>query len=1007
MRLHTMAVTAFGPFARTENVDFDQLFSAGVFLLKGVTGAGKTSVLDAVCFALYGTVPGHRPTTRLRSDHAPDTLRTRVELQFSVSGRRFKITRTPAQTYRSLRAKDGTATAQATAHLHERITHPDGTTAWEPVSAHIQETGTQITTLLGLTKEQFCQVVLLPQGDFAKFLHASAGDRRALLSHLFTTHRFQDLQNWLAAHRNTLKADLQQAQGIIDHLSGRIEQAAGPHLTETTPLTKTTPPPSTPHRTTLLPWTQNLLTRATAALETARAAEAKADQAHQAAKAALATVVDLAGRQQRHREALARRTTLDRGREDNQHLRTRLEHARGAEHLRPLLAAVRTNADQLAKAKDAERDRRSLLDTAHTHATVPELEQAHQDLHAALGRLEALRPREERHTELAHRIATMDEKEKLAQEELDDTQEWLDSWPRTHAAATERITVLRGVADRIPQLAKDEDKLAKQLEFAETRDALAAELDKAARTAARRGDQARAAQQKWLDLREQRLNGMAAELAGDLKDGRPCAVCGSPEHPRPARPSAQQPTRADEEKAAQAYEKAGKLHEAADRTRADLATRHAQATGAAGEEPVAGLRTRLEQACTAHTEAQQEAADLVEAQQHLEELQTEHERRTHQRAQAQKQVTEAQSRATTLRQEQQQIVRELDEARADAPTLEQRITTLTGTRDRLSDVIEYARRTAAVAARLADSTSTARDSAAEAGFSTFEEAGGALQPPAAVQQWQKELEQWDKDDAAVTDLLSAPELVEAGQLPTADPVVAQTVLTAAEAAVKSATNNAHEAHTRVIELRHLTDELTPAEAALEGLRADHALADRLAEVANGRSTANTLSMELEAYVLADRLKEIVTAANTRLTGMTSERFQLVYSQEKEPGRGRAKAGLTLRILDNWTGLERETSTLSGGETFTTSLALALGLADVVTGEAGGRPLGVLFVDEGFGSLDEQSLTDVMDVLDQLRAGDRAVGVVSHVGDLSDRIPTQLHIRKERNGSTVHPVLAGA
>ncbi|MFJ9446597.1 SbcC/MukB-like Walker B domain-containing protein [Kitasatospora sp. NPDC101235] len=311
------------------------------------------------------------------------------------------------------------------------------------------------------------------------------------------------------------------------------------------------------------------------------------------------------------------------------------------------------------------------------------------------------------------------------------------------------------------------------------------------------------------------------------------------------------------------------------------------------------------------------------------------------------------------------------------------------------------------ATRHTDATETARNSAAEAGFRTLDEATDALQPVTAVRQWQTELDQWDKDDAAVADLLTTPELVDAVRLAPADPAAAQAAVAAAEAAVKAAANTTHEAHTRATELRRLTDELTPSVATLERLRADHALADRLAEVAGGRSTANTLSMELEAYVLAGRLKEIATAANTRLLTMTSERFQLVYSQDKDPGKGRAKAGLTLRILDNWTGLERETATLSGGETFTTSLALALGLADVVTGEAGGRPLGVLFVDEGFGSLDEQSLTDVMDVLDQLRAGDRAVGVVSHVGDLSNRIPTQLHIRKERNGSTVHSVLADA
>ncbi|MGW7444887.1 AAA family ATPase [Kitasatospora sp. NPDC054795] len=999
MRLHTMTVTAFGPFARTEDIDFDQLFNAGVFLLKGVTGAGKTSVLDAVCFALYGSVPGHRPTARLRSDHAPDTLRTHVELQFSASGRRFKIARTPTQTYRSTRAKDGTATHQATAHLHERTTRPDGSTMWEPVSAHVQETGAQITALLGLTKEQFCQVVLLPQGDFAKFLHASANDRRALLSHLFTTHRFQDLQTWLKEHRDTVRDNLQQAQGAVDRLGSRIEQAAGPRLAEATP------PPGAPCGTDLLPWAHDLLARATAAHDTARAAEEKTDQIHKAAKATLTTTGDLAGRQQRYSEALARRTALDQSREHNERLRVGLKHARSAEHLRPLLAAVDVGADQLATTRATEREHRRLLDTTHATATAPELEQVHQDLNTTLGRLEALRPREERHTELAHQIVTLEEKEKLGKEELEDAQEWLDIWPDTHATATDRLAALRSAAERVPQLAKEENALIQQVEAAEDRDTLAAELEKATKSANKRGDQARVAQKTWLDLREQRLNGMAAELAGDLQAGRPCAVCGSPEHPRPAQPSAQQPTRADEEKAAQSYDKARELHEAADQARTDVATRHAQAKGAAGAEPATLLRTRLEQAHTVHVTAQQQAAELLEAQQALEELRAEHDRRAQQLTRAQQQVTEAQSRATTLRQEQQQIIHELDEARADAPTLERRITTLTQHRDRLAEVIEHARRTTAAATRHTDATETARNSAVEAGFPTLDEAADALRPADTVRQWQTELDQRDKDDAAVADLLTTPELVEAAQLPPADPIAAQTALTEAEAAVKAATNTTHEARTRATEIHRLTDELTPAVAALELLQADHALSDRLAEVANGRSTANTLSMELEAYVLASRLKEIVIAANTRLLNMTSERFQLVYSQDKDPGRGRAKAGLTLRIHDNWTGLEREASTLSGGETFTTSLALALGLADVVTGEAGGRPLGVLFVDEGFGSLDEQSLTDVMDVLDQLRAGDRAVGVVSHVGDLSDRIPTQLHIRKERTGSTVHPVLA--
>lgn len=206
--------------------------------------------------------------------------------------------------------------------------------------------------------------------------------------------------------------------------------------------------------------------------------------------------------------------------------------------------------------------------------------------------------------------------------------------------------------------------------------------------------------------------------------------------PAAAPSSEQQPTRADEDKAAQAYEKAKKVHEAADKTRNDLAAQHARALGAAGAEPVAELQAQLGEARTVHQAAQKEAAELVEAQQRLGELQAEHDRREHQRTQARQQVTESQTRARALLQEQEQIAHELDEARSDAPTLEQRITELTAASDRLAGVIEQVGQTAAAATRHDDALATSHDSAAKAGFPTLEEAADALQPAVTLQQWQ-------------------------------------------------------------------------------------------------------------------------------------------------------------------------------------------------------------------------------------------------------------------------------
>ncbi|XQE90895.1 AAA family ATPase [Streptomyces microflavus] len=244
MYLHHLTVQAFGPFARTESVDFDALASNGLFLLRGDTGAGKTSILDAVCFALYGTVPGIRPTHRLRSDHAPTGTRTQIILEFSAAGRRLRITRKPKQSYPSTRAKTGTATAEATVELHQQTSTTDGPAKWEPVSANHQDTAKEIEAALGLSKEQFCQVVLLPQGDFATFLRSDAKDRAVLLRRLFDTGRFQELQAWLTNRSKAAQEDLNEATSTLQQLGERIHQEAGPSFTRRAPAHKSYPVPT-------------------------------------------------------------------------------------------------------------------------------------------------------------------------------------------------------------------------------------------------------------------------------------------------------------------------------------------------------------------------------------------------------------------------------------------------------------------------------------------------------------------------------------------------------------------------------------------------------------------------------------------------------------------------------------------------------------------------------------------------------------------------------------------
>ncbi|WP_406485703.1 AAA family ATPase [Streptomyces phaeochromogenes] len=1006
MYLHHLTVQAFGPFARTEDVDFDALTSAGLFLLRGDTGAGKTSILDAVCFALYGTVPGIRPTHRLRSDHAPNDTRTRVVLEFTAAGRRLRITRMPKQTYPSSRAKSGTATAEATVQLHERTATADDSTAWEPVSARHEDASREIEAALGLSKEQFCQVVLLPQGDFAKFLRADAKDRASLLRRLFDTGRFQELQNWLTTRSKTTKNDLDEVATAVQQLSERIDQEAGPSLQEADTTSDQPARPGPEHPAAALTWAQDLLARAHAAQTAALAAEELSDQAHEKAKQDHQRAVALDTHQRRHSQALAQRTALDQRAADHPQLREQLETGQRAEPLRPLLDGLERSALALRTAQTAQDTARTLLPAAHTHAEIPQLQLALEQHHAERGRLQGLLPDEERHTQLGAQMGELNEKEEQAQADHDEAAQWVQAWPALQAEHTSRVEAMAKAADQIPQLERDIQTLDTQLTAARTRDTLAAQLATAEETETKREAEALHAKKDWLDLRERRLDGMAGELAAELTDGTACSVCGSAVHPAPAQRRPDQPTREHEEKARTLHEQAETAHSRASRARSDLAEHHAQALGTAGPTPPDRLELQLQDARTAHKTACDHAGELPSAQEELARLQHECDTRTQQRQEAKDRLTECQTRHKALTQQQHTIAIALDAARGSAATLGDRMSELTRAAEHLAAAVDAAQTTATAADHHHEARTTADDAAHNAGFPTREEAAAVLQTAALLQQWREELQQWDKDDAVVTNTLNTPELLEASAQPPAEPQAAGDVLRQTEAHMKNTAGTSQQARDRFTALTALVADLETRLAELEPLQARYVLADRLAGIASATTAANALSMELEAYVLAARLEEIADAANIRLQAMTSDRYLLVHSDEKDAGRrGRLKAGLGLRILDNWTGTERETSTLSGGETFTASLALALGLADVVTQEASGRPLGTLFIDEGFGSLDEQNLQDVMDVLDQLRAGNRAVGIVSHVAELGRRIPSQLSVMKHRNGSTLRPLVS--
>ncbi|WP_433361533.1 AAA family ATPase [Streptosporangium sp. CA-115845] len=343
----------------------------------------------------------------------------------------------------------------------------------------------------------------------------------------------------------------------------------------------------------------------------------------------------------------------------------------------------------------------------------------------------------------------------------------------------------------------------------------------------------------------------------------------------------------------------------------------------------------------------------------------------------------------------------IDEARGQDPTLTARLDRLADEAELLREAVEAVRDERVSAAELVTARDRALSAVVEAGFLGLDDARAAVCSPADREEKAARLHELATESAAVAAMLADPELVVAAAEPEPDLSSLREARDGADAAHARLLSERSQAEGRLARLAALRTELA---ACLERWRpADeqHRLADRLAALTGGNSADNRWRMRLSSYVLGERLSQVVASANERLDHMSGGRYLLEHNRDRSAGdRSRSGGGLGLHILDSWTGVGRDPATLSGGESFITSLALALGLADVVTAEAGGVDIGTLFVDEGFGTLDEDTLDGVLDILDGLRDNGRAVGIVSHVAELRTRVPAQLHIRKERRGSTV-------
>ena len=982
MRLHRLSLTAFGPFAGTAEVDFDEVGRDGLFLLWGPTGAGKTTLLDAVVFALYGTVPGARgEEKRLRSDHADDATRTEVSCELTLGTERLLVRRRPEQ-QRPKKRGEGWTTEQATLVV-QRLT--DG--GWEPVSTRIDEGSEHLRTRLGLDVHQFCQVVLLPQGDFARFLRAEPEHRGELLRTLFDVGRFASAEEWLAEERGSARnrVDVQREQ--VSRLLARVAQVADVDVPEE-----------------LAPelvgaGAGNAVTRWVDAVRAAAGAQATASAASAEAAAARAGGIDvelaaaraLAERHTRRDRAVAELDTLTARETELTARRAERDAGRRAEPLRDCLEnAGRTAlaAEQAADARDAAASRWTAVAEGRDGSTL-----VGQELRDAAAAARALLPEVDRAAELARRVSRLEREIGALTAACAAGAVAAESWPVRLAEQEKRVAAGRAAAVRLPALQDAVAAAAAALDAGRAAARLETVVADARAEVQTRRESWSDAREQWLDLRARRLEGMAAELAAQLAEGADCPVCGSTEHPRPAQHDGHLVTAADEQAAREVAEAAESVVAGAvaalDRQERELVALRARA----GDVPLDDQAAALDDLRTTTAETAELAGALDRDEARLAALLTEREEATARLATDRETLGARSAERETVAKDLVELEARLTEARGTDADLPARVARLTDEAARCEAFVTAEAED--LRARVAADTArrTAEERAEAAGFADVLEAAAALLPGGRLEALDRELDGHDRTVAVLRSRLAEPDLTDLAPRP--DVAALEERCATATRAREQAVAELEQARRCAQALELLAGDLTAAEFELAELRGWAEQVTALADLVNGRG-ANTMRMRLQSFVLAARLEQVAEVASRRLLDMSGGRYTFLHSDAQ--GRHGARGGLGLDVFDEYTGVRRPTKTLSGGESFMASLALALGLADVVTAETGGVQLDTLFVDEGFGTLDPQALDAVMTVLDELRRGGRTVGVISHVEELRTRIPSRLEVVLGREGS---------
>lgn len=1013
-----LELTAFGPYASTQSIDFTLLGKRTFFLIHGPTGAGKTTILDAICFALYGESSGERKGEQLRSQHTKTALETKVVFDFVLRGYCYRIERSPKQTVGH--ASNGKIREiKDKAILWDRTTCSAETETGQVLAANSTAVKKHIETMFGFKRDEFLQVMMLPQDKFRELLMADSKEREKIFQTLFQTHIYERIEQGL---KDRTKAFEKEMDGLRAKRRLLLDQAG-------------------------------------------------ADDVRKIEADCLEMVLQI----EKGKEDLVRLRAIE-----SQAQHALLDANQVAEKLRETASASQ-QVQELEAQQDMMRERRGILDRARHAAVLREVEKAVDEANkrAALDQskrdvaekeLTTARDVQQRAAEELSNLEALEPERVQAQQHLD----WLNGLDAVVAALVDAQTELQQVTQRRGLALQERDGLKRAHEKSQTEYEQAAatleqirrdtmqlpevraqanewkqictyhenleslrgefktqkrELERLEDDVTRSADRVSAARERVEQIEILWQQEQAASLAQTLQEGVACPVCGSPHHPAPAHSMGPVYTQADllehraRSKQTQSEFDAVKLRAEAQRANmAGIEAQAAQLKEILGEQAAVTLEhakeqrskfaralSQLEQQATRQSSLEAQAGELkikIAAQaEELVQLEEALAQANSSLAAAQAVVRERELQVPveyrdtrTLQRAHAQAaarVRELNDAFQNARNAANQATNqLTGAQTKRDEAIERATQAKHLATQLQSEFELQVN---EAGFESMHTYQHAKRTAGEINQLETQLREFDRALASARDRLDRANKQSAGlEMPNLNELERESQRATQE--TQAAVDEHAERSVRHKTLTGLLSQLQAIEQDFADKEKHFAILGTLSEVATGK---NKYSISFHRFVLTAMLDDVLRQASERLKQMSDSRYLLQISGEK---RSRGASGLELEVNDLWTDAPRGVKTLSGGEVFYTSLALALGLADVVQSYAGGIRLDTMFIDEGFGSLDAETLDRAILTLENLKEGGRLVGIISHVDSLRERIPTRLEVTAETHGSRARFVL---